>query len=158
MRLSMAVQSLVLIIIGCGVYTVANQYQMIEKQVNTLDEQSEQEHENIRVLQAEWAFLTNPTRLEKIAGEHFQLESMDGTQMVALNTLPLRATLDAQDAESGTAAQQPADPVEVTPQEKNLTEEPQIVARNLPASAALPPARALPPMDITPVSDQRGAQ
>lgn len=154
MRLSMAVQSLVLIIIGCGVYTVANQYQMIEKQVNKLDEQSEQEHENIRVLQAEWAFLTNPTRLEKIAGEHFQLESMDGTQMVALNTLPLRSTLDAQDAESGINA----DPVEVTPQEKTVTEEPQIVARNLPASAALPPARALPPMEITPVSDQRGAQ
>ena len=166
MRFSIVIQFIVLIIIGCGVYSIANQYQIIEKQVNKYEAQSEQEHENIRVLQAEWAFLTNPTRLEKIASEHFQLVPVDGSQMVALNTMPLRETLDAQNVETNIASG--AEPVVVQPAENLPAGVTAVVAQEMPQTApepqhvqpaALPPAAALPPlMDITPVSDQRSVQ
>lgn len=162
MRFNIAIQFVVLIVIGCGVYTVANKYQIIEKQVNRYNAQSEQERENIRVLQAEWAFLTNPVRLEKIAAEHFQLLPVDGKQMVALNMMPLRDTLDAQMVESNVAyngrTQHGTMPKENLP--NGVT--PVLAAhmpQAMPASAALPPAvNALPALDITPVSDQRVVQ
>ena len=157
MRFSIVIQFIVLIVIGCGVYSVANQYQLIEKQVNKYEAQSEQEHENIRVLQAEWAFLTNPVRLEKIASEHFQLIPVDGTQMVALNTMPLRETLDAQNVETNIADNNAA-PV-ITPKEDLPAGMTSVAASTMPSAAALPqPAQALPALDITPVSDERGGQ
>lgn len=165
MRLSVVIQFLMLIIIGCGVYTVANQYQIIEKQVKRFEAQSGQERENIRVLQAEWAFLTNPTRLEKIAAEHFQLQPVDGTQMVALNTMPLREMLDAQMVETNIADNNAAVimpkenlPQGVTPVVEQNMPQTASIAKAMPSAAALPPAQALPPLDITPVSDQRGVQ
>ena len=157
MRFSFVLQFVVLIVIGCGVYNVANHYQMIERQVKSHEFKSEQERENIRVLQAEWAYLTNPVRLEKIASEHFQLVPVDGSQMVAMNTMPLREALDAQETQTNIATndKQPsvttvADnlPAGVTP----------VVSQAMPTAAALPPAQNLPPLAITPVSDQRGVQ
>ena len=154
---------LFVVIIG-GVYRIANQYQIIERQVNRFDTAAEQEHENIRVLQAEWAFLTNPVRLEKIARDNFQLQPVDGRQVVAVVDIPVRAALDAQDAETKvadndedaktpSAAPQKSLPHGVTP---IASAQPDVttVATALPAAAT----QALPPIDATPVSDQREAR
>lgn len=150
MRLSFVIQFIVLIVIGCGVYNVANHYQIIERQVNNLNAQSEDERENIRVLQAEWAFLTNPERLEKIAAENLTLKTVDGSQLVAIAGIPMRATLDAQEVETNLA--------------DNNAQKPKRYESDLPAgvtalaSAAMPSAQPLPTLTATPVSDVRGGQ
>lgn len=139
MRLSIVIQFLILIVIGCGVYRVANQYQLVERKVNTLDRQSEQENENIRVLQAEWAFLTNPVRMEKIARDYFQLTAVDGSQMVAINSVPLRETMDANDPQKNIAD----DKVETLPENITVAQTPAAPVAQ-PVAAALPPAMPLP--------------
>jgi cell division protein FtsL len=164
MRLSLVMQFVVLILIGCGVYSVANKYQVIERKVNRLDAQSEQEHENIRVLQAEWAFLTNPVRMEKIARDYFQLQPVDGTQLVMASAIPMRQTMDAQEAEINIAQKKSEPQHHESIQQAATQEAVPVVAAALPQAAALPPAMALPPaqalpqMEATPVSDVRGAQ
>ncbi len=157
MRLSLITQFVVLILIGCGVYSVANKYQIVEKKVNRFEYQSEQERENIRVLQAEWAFLTNPVRMEKIAREHFQLQAVDGTQLVMASAIPMRETMDAQEAEVNIAHNK-ANPAPVAQQQQEVVQQ-AAVERNYeapPVSAALPVAQALPAMEAIPVSNVVG--
>lgn len=94
MRLSHVVLFTVLCVLGACVYHVANLYQTAERQMKRLDVSIERENENIRVLSAEWAFLTNPVRLEKLAQDYLHLQAMDGSQLVALSNMPLRETLN----------------------------------------------------------------
>jgi hypothetical protein len=48
------------------------------------------EEESIRVLQAEWGYLNQPRRLEKLAKEHLNLAPMKGRQFARLDDIPLR--------------------------------------------------------------------
>lgn len=145
MRLSFIIQFVFLIVIGCGVYNVANHYQIIERKVSRLNAQSEQERENIRVLQAEWAFLTNPERLEKISAANLSLQAVDGSQLVAVAQIPMRATLDAQEVETNLAdnsSSKIAPPLAELP--ANVIAVPvAAVAMPSPAGQALPPLEAI---------------
>lgn len=99
MRLSHVVLFTVLCALGACVYHVANLYQTAERQLKRLNVNVEREHENIRVLSAEWAFLTNPVRLEKLAHDYLKLQSMDGSQLVAISAMPTRGQFSESDAE-----------------------------------------------------------
>lgn len=76
------------------VYQIANSYQTTERKLKRLNVSIEREQENIRVLSAEWAYLTNPVRLEKLARDYLQLTAMDGRQLVAVASLPMRSALE----------------------------------------------------------------
>ena len=94
MRLSHLVLFAVLCVMGACVYHVANLYQTAERQMRRLDVAIERERENIRVLNAEWAFLTNPVRLEKLAQNYLHLQAMDGSQLVTVSAVPMREALN----------------------------------------------------------------
>jgi len=150
MRLSMLFQAVVLISVFSGVYNVANKYEAIDKTVHQLDADSEREHENLRVLQAEWAFLTSPVRMEKIARDYLHLDTFDGRQMVAVNNIPMRATMDAQDDTVQLA--------KAAPETKSAPQTNSAESRVVTASASLPAPIALPPMVATNISVTRGQQ
>lgn len=90
MRFSHVVLFVVLCAMGACVYHVANLYQTVERRSKKLDVAIERERENIRVLSAEWAYLTNPVRMEKLAQDYLYLQAMDGSQLVAVSGVPLR--------------------------------------------------------------------
>lgn len=94
MRLSHLVLFTVLCALGACVYHVANLYQTAERQVKRLDVAIERERENIRVLSAEWAYLTNPVRLEKLAQDYLHLQALNGSQLVAVSSVPMRDALN----------------------------------------------------------------
>lgn len=148
MRLSSCVHFVVLLCVGACVFSVANKYDRLQKTVNKMNAGIEQEHENIRVLQAEWAFLTNPVRLEKIAAANFQLAPMDGRQLVALNIVPMTDSFDeaGQVSAENMVAQNNAG--------QELVQRYATTAQNLPAPKPL----ALPVLTATPVSDVRDGQ
>ncbi len=112
MRLNLVVLIGILLGLGAAVYNVADRAQQKEKRIARLDRKIAHEQEALRVLGAEWTYLTNPTRLEKIAVKHLNLEPMDGRQYIALGAVPLRATLDAEESRLAAAeAPPPAQPV-----------------------------------------------
>ncbi|MBI1214458.1 MAG: hypothetical protein GC185_01405 [Alphaproteobacteria bacterium] len=49
-----------------------------------------EEEESIRVLRAEWSYLNQPARLEKLSGQYLHLQPMTGRQMVKPADLPQR--------------------------------------------------------------------
>lgn len=136
MRLSQCILMVLLIIVGFAVYSVADEYQGIEKKINRIEKKSEMEREAIRVMRAEWAFLTNPTRMEKIAQQYFHLQPLTEKQMVIASTIPMRAMLDehlnTQDASDDDAQVQTA------------------------TTSVMPAPKALPP--VQPASMQGGGQ
>ncbi len=48
------------------------------------------EEETLRVLQAEWSYLNQPERLEKLSREYLKLAPMKGQQFAKADSLPLR--------------------------------------------------------------------
>lgn len=57
-----------LLLCGATLIYISHAVQRIEKQVTIAENQIEREEEAIRVLRAEWAYLNQPQRLERIAG------------------------------------------------------------------------------------------
>ncbi|MDB5478634.1 MAG: hypothetical protein JWM96_1129 [Alphaproteobacteria bacterium] len=153
MRLSFLLQLAVLIVLGCCVYNVANKYQAIERNVRNLDAKSEQERETIRVLQAEWAFLTSPVRLEKVARDYLSLEALNGRQFAEVANIPLKEALDAQEAENQLAQNNAK--AKMAPQQSPAEQAATVTALNDENNykpTALPEPAALPTMTAIPVS------
>jgi cell division protein FtsL len=48
------------------------------------------EEDTLRVLQAEWSYLNQPERLEKLAAQYLKLAPMKGRQFIAAADIPLR--------------------------------------------------------------------
>jgi hypothetical protein len=62
--------------------------------VNKLQRKVTNLQENLDVLAAEWQFLTNPARLEKLAANNFGLAAQEGTQLAALSEIPTWQTME----------------------------------------------------------------
>ncbi len=78
------------------------------------------EEDSLRVLQAEWSYLNQPDRLEKLSAQYLKLTPMKGKQFATADSLPLR-------------------PV---PEEPAPAETPELVAAVASESMALNPAEA----------------
>jgi cell division protein FtsL len=83
-------------LLGAGVYTMADKVTIADKQFHDVQDKIADEQDGLRVLHAEWTFLTNPQRLEKIATEHFQLAPSDGRQYVEIAAIPTREFIEQQ--------------------------------------------------------------
>lgn len=49
------------------------------------------EEESLRVLHAEWSYLNQPARLEKLSKEHLKLIPLKGRQFIRIEDIPLRS-------------------------------------------------------------------
>lgn len=100
------------------------------------------EEESLRVLQAEWSYLNQPERLEKLAREYLDLQPLNGRQFARVTDLNERiddsAAVPAEDATATSAV------------EKNS----QDTATPRPSAAAVAPARTAqhPPQAIEPAA------
>jgi hypothetical protein len=61
-----------------------------EQTLAGLNKQIADDREQIRVLDAEWSYLTRPSRLEELAGRFLHLSPMNAAQIGALDALPER--------------------------------------------------------------------
>ena len=69
-------------------YTSQKVHDEREKLV-VIEAQIGKEQESMRVLSAEWSYLNQPDRLEKLAREHLHLEPLKGRQFAKLKDIPL---------------------------------------------------------------------
>lgn len=80
----------VLALLGSAVYAYRTKYETIfyAERITKLKNQNERERDAIAVLQAEWAHLTRPTRIQSLADQHLDLKQLTVDQIVQVTDLP----------------------------------------------------------------------
>ena len=80
----------VLALLGSAVYAYRTKYETIfyAEQITKLKNQNKRERDSIAVLQAEWAHLTRPTRIQSLADQHLDLKQLTVDQIVQVTDLP----------------------------------------------------------------------
>lgn len=73
-------------------------------QIDRLTAETRREEDSLRVLQAEWSYLNQPDRLEKLSAQYLKLTPMRGRQFAALQDLPLRPAPPAEETPPPEAA------------------------------------------------------
>lgn len=79
--------SLLAIIISL-LFNMSQKVQLIENRLQHVQSETQKEQEKIRVLQAEWQYLTRPGRLEKLARTYTMLRPADGGENIAMARIP----------------------------------------------------------------------
>jgi cell division protein FtsL len=144
------------IALGASVYAMADKVQVAHKNLAKVEDQIAEQQESLRVLHAEWTFLTNPERLEKIATTSLQLGPSNGGEYVEIAAIPMRDFIEQQQQENEQTAQTetPAAPAvktaAVAPAHTDIITKKAKGA----AAIALPTAaqQKLPTLQATPVS------
>jgi hypothetical protein len=71
-----------------GLYTVKYRVLAIQREIASVESELQQEQENLRVVAAEWAYLTRPERLQALVTKHTSLVPVQGIQVMEVSTLP----------------------------------------------------------------------
>ncbi|GEO81817.1 cell division protein FtsL [Pararhodospirillum oryzae] len=106
-RASHLVWGALIMSVGTGLFLVANEVGAREKELNRLHAEIRRTTESIHVLRAEWSFLNDPSRLERLADAHLGLKPVRPDQYVSLSQLPYAplASAPAPDETPALAAQ-----------------------------------------------------
>jgi hypothetical protein len=81
----------------CGIVLFHTSQKVHDERVkiSLLQEEIIKEQESIRVLEAEWGYLNQPERLEKLARNYLHLAPLKGHQFAKLEDIPLKALGEA---------------------------------------------------------------
>lgn len=88
-----------------GLYSLSLQVRDVQRETTRLERQSREEHEAIRVLKAEWAYLNRPEYIQKMV-DQLGLVQMAPGQLGTLADLPYLQPVSARDG-SGPILPQP---------------------------------------------------
>ena len=69
---------------------VSHRVQLLEDTMSGISRNIATEQAAIRVLQAEWSYLDQPSRIEKLAARHLALSPVQGIKFVSFNDVPER--------------------------------------------------------------------
>ncbi|MFA5119599.1 hypothetical protein [Zavarzinia sp.] len=160
--------------IGLAIGTAATLYQvkfqvrLLERQARELHQNVTREREAIQVLDAEWAYLNQPARIQDLAERYLDLKPMKPSQITTVDRLPMRPVAPVPEGETpGAQAPAPllssATPAPATrpaaAASKPATAKPATVpaaapARRDPAPVAAQPVRAPAPAPARPTAPQ----
>jgi cell division protein FtsL len=77
------------VLAGTGLFLVKHEVQDLEERLARLDDRIAKEHEAVHVLRAEWAYLTRPERLARLAERHLELKPPSPGQIAnSIDSLP----------------------------------------------------------------------
>lgn len=77
---------------GAALFHTSQKVNDGRQQLSLLNADLRREEESLRVLQAEWSYLNNPDRLEKLARSHLALQETKGKQFVKLSNVNVAET------------------------------------------------------------------
>lgn len=142
------------IVAGALLFKTSQQVNDGRQRLAAITQEMRREEDSLRVLQAEWSYLNQPERLEKLSKQYLKLTPMKGQQFARIDSLPLRPVseepaapaetpmLAAYGAETLNAAAPSASEI-VTPVATTAPAKPARKPAELkPASASLAPAAA----------------
>lgn len=96
------------------------------EKIATLNASISKEEESLRVLSAEWSYLNQPARLEKLAKTYLNIAPLKGSQFIKVEDIPLRSAV------SETAAVTAPTTEEKPAVEKVTVKKPQVAALSPP--------------------------
>ncbi len=89
---------MIAVLAGCGVYLFKGQVQNLENDLRQVELAIDRERLEITRLKAEWATLSDPARLARLAKVHLPLEEPLPRQIASIDDIPLRSELDRNEA------------------------------------------------------------
>lgn len=89
---------MVAVLAACGVYAFKGQVQSLENDLRRVERAIERERFEVTRLKAEWATLSNPARLSRLAKAHLNLVEASPRQIVSIDDIPLRDDLGRDEA------------------------------------------------------------
>lgn len=85
-------------ITGIGLYGIAYEVEQMEKELASLERDISQERENIHVLEAEWAYLARPERIESLSGQFLpNMQILTAERIGGYDDIPYRPLPDVLD-------------------------------------------------------------
>ncbi|OFW82631.1 MAG: hypothetical protein A2018_07950 [Alphaproteobacteria bacterium GWF2_58_20] len=92
-RLSFLVWFLAIALLAGTQYHVSYRVQSLGRELRQIKAETLSVEENIRILEAEWAYVNNPDRLRELAGKYLTLAPLKGHQIVHFGDIPLSEPL-----------------------------------------------------------------
>jgi hypothetical protein len=80
-----------LIAVSYGFYQLQFQVEQRQDRATALEQQIKSDKENIKILQAEWALLASPKRLQQLSNRFLELAPIDPAQIRTIDELTQRA-------------------------------------------------------------------
>jgi cell division protein FtsL len=81
----------IVVAVGYAMFQVKYEVMQQESQLARIHRQIAENREAVRVLNAEWSFLTQPARLETLAHRYLDLAPIGTAQLGTIAAIPLRA-------------------------------------------------------------------
>lgn len=81
--------------VGYAMFQVKYEVMQQEQTLAGINKEIITDREQIRVLNAEWSYLTRPARLEELSARFLHLNGMSSAQILPLSAVPERADTDA---------------------------------------------------------------
>lgn len=88
MRRSTLVIGVLTAVIGFGLFQLKYEVMTLEKEYRQLNREIRLSEESISVLKAEWAHLTNPATLQRMAKKHLDVNTVTPKQLVSFKQIP----------------------------------------------------------------------
>ena len=104
----LGVVALVAAAIGLNVFKY--RVQAIQEEIVHVSRDLEKERRGLHVLNAEWAYLNRPDRLQKLADKYLELSPQQGDQIADVATLPLPLEEQGQMVPASASASKPSAP------------------------------------------------
>lgn len=95
-RLSNMVWVLMIGVAAYGLYYTKFQVLELQRQIAAVEKTLDQETEHLHVVEAEWAYLTRPDRLQQLIKQHTDLRPVIGMQVQEVAALPFPPAEDEQ--------------------------------------------------------------
>jgi hypothetical protein len=80
----------VVIAVGYAMFQVKYEVMQQEQTLASLNQQISSDREQIRMLNAEWSYLTRPARIEDLSAHFLHLNGMSSAQILPLSAVPER--------------------------------------------------------------------
>ena len=85
-------------ITGIGLYGIAYEVEQMEKELAALEREIIGERKSIHVLEAEWAYLARPERIEELSGQYLpRMQSLTAERIGAYEDVPYQPLPDVLD-------------------------------------------------------------
>lgn len=101
---------MVLMAASAGLYAVKYRVLAMDEEISALNAQIDAERSSIHVLIAEWAYLTRPERLEKLAKKHLSMQPVGAMQLLEVADVPFPQNAPVEMVDEGDAAPVPSAP------------------------------------------------